>query len=372
LERTENKDVKKWMARAIRLADKGRGWVNPNPLVGAILIKNGNSIGEGYHAFFGGPHAEVNAISNSSEAVKGSTLVVTFEPCIHQGKTPPCAPLIVEKGITEVIVGMKDPNPLVNGKGIDYLLSHGVKVLSGVMENEVKQQNEIFLKFITTHVPFCILKTAMTLDGKIATSTGESKWISGERSRKSVHDLRHQVSALMVGINTILKDDPALNVRREGKKNRDPLKVILDSTGKIPITANVLTHEPQLTLVATSLEMPKEKRKELERLGAQVVVCPAVNKKVDLRFLLQMLGEMDIDSILIEGGSTVAFSALKQGIVDKFIGFIAPKIVGGVDAPAAVGGEGFPALSDALMLHRLKMKRMGDDIYVEGYLDSKQ
>jgi diaminohydroxyphosphoribosylaminopyrimidine deaminase / 5-amino-6-(5-phosphoribosylamino)uracil reductase len=212
----------------------------------------------------------------------------------------------------------------------------------------------------------------MTLDGRIATSTGESKWISGERSRKSVHELRHQVSALMVGVNTVMKDDPSLNVRREGRKNRDPLKVILDSTGKIPLTANVLTHEPQLTIVATTAAMSQEKLKELERLGTQVVICPSLDKKVDLIFLVKMLGEMDVDSILIEGGSTVAFSALKQGIVDKFIGFIAPKIIGGVDAPAAVGGEGFKALSDALMVQRLKMKKMGEDIYVEGYLDSKK
>ena len=360
------------MTHAIRLAEKGKGWVNPNPLVGAMLIKNRKVIGEGFHAFFGGPHAEVNAINNATESVQGSTLVVTLEPCIHQGKTSPCAPLIVEKGIAEVIIGMTDPNPLVNGKGIDYLVSHGVKVQSGVLDQEIKQQNEIFLKFITSHLPFCILKTAMTLDGKIATNTGESKWITGERSRKYVHDLRHQISAVMAGVNTILKDDPSLNVRREGKKNKDPLKIIVDSTGKIPLTANVLTHEPQLTIVATTSAMPAEKLKELQRLGAQVVVCPANDKKVDLTFLMKILGEMEVDSILIEGGSTVAFSALRQGIVDKFIGFIAPKIIGGVDAPMVVGGEGFGALSDALKVHRLKIKKLGEDIYFEGYMNSNQ
>lgn len=359
------------MAHAIRLAEKGKGWVNPNPLVGAMLIKNSAVIGEGFHAFFGGPHAEVNAVHNSTETVKDSTLIVTFEPCIHQGKTPPCAPFIVENGIAEVIVGVKDPNPVVNGKGIDYLTSHGVKVHTGVLEDEIRHQNEIFLKFITSHLPFCILKTAMTMDGKTATITGESKWISGERSRQLVHELRHQVSAVMVGINTVRKDDPLLNVRREGKKNKDPLKIVVDTYGKIPLNANILTHEPQLTIVATTSAAPKDKLKELERLGAQVIVCPGKNKVVDLVFLMETLGKMEVDSILIEGGSTLAFSALKEGIVDKFIGFISPKIVGGTNAPTAVGGEGIGTLSEAMIVDRMKIKKLGDDFYFEGYVNSK-
>jgi len=371
LESTENKEIRKWMAHVIRLAEKGKGWVHPNPLVGAMLVKNGNIIGEGFHAFFGGPHAEVNAVNNSTETAQGSTLVVTFEPCIHQGKTSPCAPFIVENGIAEVIVGLKDPNPVVNGKGIDYLKSHGVKVKTGVLEDEIRHQNEVFLKFITSHLPFCILKTAMTLDGKTATITGESKWISGERSRKLVHELRHQVSAVMVGINTILKDDPMLNVRRDEKKNKDPLKIIVDTYGKIPLNANVLIHEPQLTIVATTSAAAKDKLKELERSGAQVIVCPDKNKVVDLAFLMETLGKMEVDSIMIEGGSTLSFSALKEGIVDKFIGFIAPKIIGGANAPTAVGGEGIGTLSEAMIVDRMKIKKLDDDFYFEGYLNSK-
>ena len=303
------------MARAVRLAEKGRGWVNPNPFVGALLLKNGKIIGKGYHATFGGPHAEVNAIADATESVKDSTLIVTFEPCIHQGKTPPCAPFIVEHGITEVIIGLKDPNPLVNGKGIEYLQSHGVKVQTGILEDEIKIQNEIFLKFITANLPFCILKTAMTLDGKIATVTGESKWISGERSRETGHELRHGMSAIMVGINTVLKDDPWLNVRRRGKKSKDPLKIIVDSSGKIPLDANVLTHEPQLTMVATTSAMPKDKTREIERLGAHVILCPVKNDRVDLVFLMESLGSIDIDSVLIEGGGTLAFSEIGRAHV---------------------------------------------------------
>ena len=192
LTNVKDKDLKRWMTRAVRLAEKGSGWVNPNPLVGAVLVKNNRIIGEGFHAFFGGPHAEVNAIKNATEPVKDSTLFVTLEPCIHQGKTPPCAPFIVENGIREVVVGMKDPNPLVNGNGINFLRSHNVNVMTGLLEEEIMKQNEIFIRFITTRKPFCILKTAMTLDGKIATVTGESKWISGERSRKKVHEFRQQ------------------------------------------------------------------------------------------------------------------------------------------------------------------------------------
>lgn len=359
------------MARAIRLAEKGSGWVNPNPLVGAVIVKNNRVIGEGYHAFFGGPHAEVNAIHGSTESVRDSILIVSFEPCIHQGKTPPCAPFILENGIAEVIIGMQDPNPVVFGKGIDYLRSHGVKVQTGILEEEIKHQNEVFLKFITSHLPFCILKTAMTLDGKTATNTGESKWISGERSRERVHDLRHQVSAVMVGINTVLKDDPWLNVRRDGKKNKDPLKIIVDTCGKIPLDAKVLTHKPQLTIVATTEKAARDKLKQLERLGVQVIICPVKNNRVDLVFLMETLGKMEVDSVLLEGGSTLAFSALKEGIVDKFTGFISPKIFGGANAPTTVGGDGFGNLSEALIVNHMKIKKLDDDFYFEGYMDKK-
>ncbi|MCX6252113.1 MAG: bifunctional diaminohydroxyphosphoribosylaminopyrimidine deaminase/5-amino-6-(5-phosphoribosylamino)uracil reductase RibD [Bacteroidetes bacterium] len=365
--RTE-KGKQELMAKAVRLAENGRGWVNPNPMVGAILVRDGSIIGKGYHHYFGAPHAEVEAICSATDPVEGATLVVTLEPCAHHGKTPPCAQIIVEKGIRHVIIGMGDPNPLVNGKGIEWLESHEVKVESGILEEKIRQQNEIFLKFITKHIPFCILKTAMTLDGKIATVSGESKYISGDKSRKIVHGLRHQVSAVMVGIDTILADDPLLNVRNTGKQSKNPLKVIVDTSGRLPAGANVLKNEPQLTILATTHHADYKKLKEIERVGVQIIICAEKNNKVDLANLMNILGTMEIDSVMIEGGSTLAFSALQEKVVDKIISFISPKILGGRNAPTPIGGEGIPNLKDALQLHDMKVKRTGEDLMIEGYL----
>ena len=360
--------LNKYIQRAITLAKRGKGWVNPNPLVGAVLLKDNKIIGEGYHEFFGSPHAEVNAIRNAKEDVAGSTLFVTLEPCSHQGKTPPCTDLILEKKIKKVVIGILDPNPLVNGKGKKFLLDHGLEVTSGYLEEEILRMNEQFIKFIKSGKPFCILKTAMTLDGKIATVAKESKWISGEESRKFIHELRQQVSAIMVGINTVLIDDPLLNTRRERKRNKNSLKVIVDTTARLPIESKVLTNDPQLTLIATSCRADKAKLKQFERLGAQVLVCPLKNEQVDLPYLVNSLGTMGIDSILLEGGSTLAFSALQEGIVDKVVSFIAPKIVGGKEALSPVGGKGINRLQDAIFLNNLTVKRVGSDVMIQGYI----
>jgi diaminohydroxyphosphoribosylaminopyrimidine deaminase/5-amino-6-(5-phosphoribosylamino)uracil reductase len=334
--------------------------VNPNPLVGAVIVKNGRIIGEGFHAYFGGPHAEVNALENAKESVKGATMYVTMEPCSHQGKTPPCTNPIIGKGIRKVVIGMKDPNPLVNGKGMKILAGAGIEVKAGIEEPAVLKMNEQFVKYITTGRPFCTLKTAMTLDGKIATVENASKWISGEDSRKYVHELRQQYSAVMVGINTVLYDDPLLNTRRIRKKSRDPLKIIVDSSGKIPLDAKVLKMNPQLVIVATTDKMGMTKKRGLERLGAQVLV--------DLNFLMFSLGKMGIDSVLLEGGSTIAFSALMNGIVDKVVSFIAPKIIGGSAAPSPVGGKGLSLMEDAIGVNDWNYRKIGSDILIEGYI----
>ena len=357
----------KYMRIAVALARKGAGWVNPNPMVGAVLVKDGRIIGRGYHQFFGGSHAEINAIKNTTESVAGATLYVTLEPCNHQGKTPPCAPLIVEKGIHTVIIGMNDPNPLVNGSGIEYFLSKGIAVRTGVLEIEISQMNEAFRKFIQTGIPFCNLKTAMTLDGKIATITNASRWISGEKSRRYVHELRQQSSGLMVGVDTIIYDDPLLNTRRGRRKSKDPLRIIADTRCRIPLTSKVLTHDPQLTIVATTAMAEKSRIREIERLGAQTLICPVKNNMVDLVFLVKSLGMMGIDSVLIEGGSTLAFTAITEGIVDKVTSFISPKILGGKLAPTPIGGEGIPGMNDAVAVSDWKFRRMGEDILVEGY-----
>jgi diaminohydroxyphosphoribosylaminopyrimidine deaminase/5-amino-6-(5-phosphoribosylamino)uracil reductase len=360
-----------YMRRAISLAKRGAGWVNPNPMVGAVLVKDGRIIGKGFHEFFGGPHAEVNAIGSVPEhlrdAIAGSTLFVTLEPCVHEGKTPPCGNLIAEKKIRKVVIGMTDPNPLVNGNGINYLRSEGIVVEVGMMEPRISELNEIFSKFIHTGLPFVVLKSAMTLDGKIATVTNASRWITGEPSRNRVHLLRQQLSAVMVGIDTVLFDDPLMNIRLKGIW-KNPLKVIVDTHGRIPAEAKVLAHDPQLTIVATTRLADRKKLKDIERAGAQVLICPVKDNKVDLEFVMKSLGAMGIDSVMIEGGGTLAFSALQEGLVDKIISFIAPKILGGACAPTSVGGKGFEKMEDAINLRNLRTRKVGNDLMVEGWI----
>jgi diaminohydroxyphosphoribosylaminopyrimidine deaminase / 5-amino-6-(5-phosphoribosylamino)uracil reductase len=366
------KEDNKYMRLALRLAKKGAGWVNPNPMVGAVVVKHGEIIGKGYHEYFGGPHAEVNAINSCSRSPRGATLYVTLEPCIHHGKTPPCADLIIQKRIKRVVVAMVDPNPAMNGKGITYLKARNIDVSVGVLEEEALKLNEIFVKFIHQHRPFCLFKGAMTLDGKIATATGESRWISGEPSRKLVHQLRHEYAAIMVGIGTILIDNPRLDARRNRKISKDPIKVVVDSMARISTDAEVIKHNPQLVVMAVTQNADKNKIVALRRLGAQVVVCPEKDNQVDLEYLMLALGAMDIDGVLLEGGGTLAFSALKDRIIDKVMLFIAPKFVGGKKAPTIFEGEGFKRMSQAVPVEHLEIRRFKEDFIAEGYLSCSQ
>lgn len=359
----------KYMKRALELAEKGEGYTSPNPLVGAVIVKDGRIIGEGYHERYGGHHAEVNAFLNAKEDVKGATMYVTLEPCSHYGKTPPCANKIVEKGIKKVVIAHNDPNDQVSGRGINILKENGIEVVTGVLEEESRKLNEIFLKYITTKLPFCILKTAMTLDGKIATRTGDSKWITNEESRKYVHKLRHKLSGIMVGIGTILEDDPYLTTRLDGTLGSDPIRIIVDTKGRIPLEANVLNLKSNArTIIATTELASAEKVKELKDKGAEVIISPLKNNKVDLNYLMKVLGEQGIDSILIEGGSELNFSAIEEGIVDKFNIFIAPKLIGGSTAKTPVGGLGIELMNDAVMFDNINIKKFGDDIMIEGYV----
>jgi diaminohydroxyphosphoribosylaminopyrimidine deaminase/5-amino-6-(5-phosphoribosylamino)uracil reductase len=326
------------------------------------------SSGEGFHEYYGGNHAEVNAMKGlSRDDTAGATLYVTLEPCSHEGKTPPCANLIAEMGISRVVVGMVDPNPLVSGRGISFLRSKGIMVDVGCLEPEVRQLNEIFIKYITTGEPFVVLKTAMTLDGKIATVTNASRWITGEASRKKVHFLRQALGAVMVGVDTVKSDDPLLNIRLKGQW-KNPLKVVADTRCRISTDAKLLTNDPQLTIIAATELADIGKVKQIERMGAQVVICPLKNNKVDLAFLLHSLGAMCIDSVMIEGGSTLAFSALKHGLVDKVVSFIAPKILGGAKAPTAVGGKGISTMEEAINIKNMRIKKVGNDLMVEGWI----
>lgn len=364
----DSKDIF-YMKRALDLSLKGTGKTSPNPLVGAVIVKNGKIIGEGYHEYFGGPHAEVNAINNSHDDVEGATIYVTLEPCSHYGKTPPCANLLVEKKIARAVVAMIDPNPKVAGKGISILMQNGIEVVTGVLEEEARKTNEIFLKYIQEKIPFCIVKTAMTIDGKIATRTGESMWITNEKSRTYVHEIRNRVSGIMVGVNTIIKDNPSLTTRLKNG-GTDATRIIVDSSLRIPLDSNVLTiASDKKTIIATTDRADKEKIEKLKNFkNVQVIITPELDSRVDLCFLFEWLGSKGIDSVLVEGGSTLNFSIIERKLADKLIAFIAPKIIGGNEAKTPVGGKGFEHLKDAVLLKNLKISRFDDDIMVEAYV----
>jgi diaminohydroxyphosphoribosylaminopyrimidine deaminase/5-amino-6-(5-phosphoribosylamino)uracil reductase len=357
------------MTRALELSKKAVGFVNPNPLVGAVIVKDNRIIGEGYHEYFGGPHAEVNAFANAKEDVEGATMYVTLEPCSHYGKTPPCADAIVRNKIAKVVVGMIDPNPKVSGMGIEILRSNGIEVTTGIMENEIRKTNEIFIKYITDKKPFCIMKTAMTMDGKISTSIGDSKWISNEKSRSYVHELRQMVTGIMVGIGTVVADDPELTTRRQGKISKNPIRIIIDSTAKISLDAKVLKCDDNTkTIIVTTKFADESKIKAIKQNGAEVIVMENKNRWVNLKELMSVLGDRGIDSILLEGGSTLNFSALKEGIVDKVITFICPKIFGGSCGKTPVGGQGIEHARDSIVLRDTEVTRFDEDFMIEGYV----
>lgn len=355
------------MRRALELAKLGIGAVNPNPLVGAVIVKDGRIIGEGYHKAYGGPHAEVNAFNSTSEDVTGAHMYVTLEPCSHYGKTPPCAKAIVEKGIKKVTISMMDPNPIVSGKGIEILKNNGIEVQVGLLEQESKKLNEVFIKYITTQEPFCVMKTASTLDGKIAAVTGDSKWITNEKSREYVHYIRHRLSAIMVGVDTVIKDNPSLTTRLKDVNGRNPIRIIVDSSARIPLDSKVFKEEGR-TIIATTEKASKDKLNSIEKLGGEIIINPLKEGRVDLNSLMKKLGEKKIDSVLLEGGGTLNYSALKSGIVDKVMTFIAPKIIGGALAKTSVAGEGIELMKDAINLKDINISRFDDDILIEGYL----
>lgn len=359
---------KKYMERALELAEKGVGRVNPNPLVGAVIVKEDRILSEGWHEQFGGPHAEVNAFNRASEDVSGATLYVTLEPCSHYGKTPPCAEAIIQKKISKVVIGMIDPNPLVAGKGVELLRKSGIEVISGVLESECRKQNEIFIKYIQSQLPFVILKSAMTLDGKIATSTGDSKWITGESSRKHVHELRNRVSGIMVGIGTVLQDNPHLTTRLESTSVSHPIRIVVDSMGRTPLDSNVLQNlDICKTIIAVTDRVSSAQISIFKDKGAEVLVIESLEGRVNLKALFEKLGALKIDSILLEGGSELNFSALKAGMVDKIMMYIAPKLIGGSTAKTPVGGAGVMFMSDAMALNHFTVTKIDEDLLIEGY-----
>ena len=359
---------KQYMRRAIALAKQGEGFVHPNPLVGAVIVKEGRIIGEGYHHQFGGLHAEREAIASLQENPEGSTIYVTLEPCCHYGKTPPCTEAIIQQGIRRVVIGSKDPNPLVAGKGVQQLRAKGIVVEEQVLKEECDALNAIFFHYITTQTPYVISKYAMTLDGKIATKTGDAKWISGEESRREVHVLRHRCMAILVGIQTVLADDPMLNVRLDSPV-RNPLRIVLDSHLRIPMESKMITTAKEIpTLVVTRVPKPAEedqhkmRRAALEQKGVQILeMHPLPNGKLPLRGLMQELGKRQVDSVLIEGGATVHAAAIEEDILQELQVYIGPKIFGG-DAPSAVGGEGISLVADAKSFQLMDLQKVGTDV----------
>jgi diaminohydroxyphosphoribosylaminopyrimidine deaminase/5-amino-6-(5-phosphoribosylamino)uracil reductase len=359
-------DDERWMNRALHMAEKGRGRTSPNPMVGAVLVRRGKVVGEGYHARAGEPHAEIVAIRNAGEKAKGATLYLNLEPCTHYGKTPPCVPAVIEAGVKKVIVGIEDPNPLVKGRGVARLKQAGLDVKVGVLEKECHRLNEAFCKYIVQHEPFIILKMAATLDGKLATRNGESQWITGETSRRFVHRLRNQVDGVVVGVGTVLKDDPMLTARIRG--GRDPYRIVFDSRLRIPESAKVVNLSPSRTIVATTEMAPQNKIERLREKGVQILISQSKSGKVDLKSSLLKLGEMGMMSLLVEGGSQINGAFLDQGLINKIFLFLSPKLMGDPLAPGIFSGAGVALLKEAISIKDLKVRKIGEDILLEGYL----
>ncbi len=358
-----------FMETALELAARGAGYTSPNPMVGAVVVKDGAIVGQGWHQKAGGPHAEVYAIDDAGERARDATLFVTLEPCNHFGRTPPCTQKILSAGIRHVVMAMADPNPDVKGGGADFLIRNGITVETGICEDQARRLNEIFIKYIRTKRPFVTLKCAATLDGRIATRTFDSKWITGPAARNYVHELRHRMDAIMVGINTVTADNPRLTARLEVKTAIDPVRIILDTNLSIPEDANVLRIPSTAdTIIVTGNSAASPKRKRIEMSGAKVIIADLKDGRIDLPSLMHRLGQMGLTSLLIEGGATVSASALQSGIVDKVCFFYAPKILGGDDGVPMCRGAGPELMAQSIPVSDITVRQFDGDVMIEGYI----
>ncbi len=351
-----------YMRRALELAERGRGRTSPNPMVGCVIVRDGAIAGEGYHQRAGGPHAEVAAIEAAGGDIAGATLYLNLEPCTHHGRTPPCVDMLMAQKPERIVVAMKDPNPQVHGQGIDRLRDAGIRVDVGLLEHEARRLNEVFAKYITTTRPFVLAKCAMTLDGKIATRNGHSRWVTGEEARALVHRLRNEVDAILVGSRTVMLDDPSLTTRLNGDDVRDPVRIILDAEEYLDRERRVFhaaSTAPTWIASTTTREYPE---------ADDVIRVPQGPGGVDMAALAQALGERGVTHLLIEGGGTTHASAFEAGIVDKVWFFIAPKIVGGREAITAVEGDGLATMDEAIQLDNLTVRTVGEDLLVEAYV----
>lgn len=355
---------KEYMKKALLLAKKGQDFVSPNPLVGAVVVKNGKIIGQGYHQKYGDLHAERKALESCIQSPQDATMYVTLEPCCHFGKTPPCCDAIINSGIKKVVVATLDPNPLTSGKGIKALKTAGIEVMVGKLERDSQAMNEVFFHYIKTKTPFVVMKYAMTADGKIATATGKSKWITGEKARENVHKDRSRYSAIMVGVQTVIADNPMLTSRIENAKN--PVRIICDTSLRTPINSQIIKTSNNIkTIIATS-STNNELKEKFKNQGCKIIEIPQKNSHIDLQVLMQKLGQMQIDSILLEGGSTLNFSALNSEIVNKVQAYVSPKIFGGECAKTPVGGVGFLSPDKCIKLVDKTVEIFDDDILIQG------
>jgi len=356
-----------FMQRALDLARQAEGRTRPNPPVGAVVVRAEAVVGEGFHPRAGDPHAEIIALQAAGPLARGADLYVTLEPCSHTGRTGPCAEAVVAAGIARVFIGSGDPNPLVSGRGIDRLRQAGILVETGILADDCRRLIAPFAKHVTTGLPLVILKSALTLDGRSATVTGDSRWISGPKSREMVHRLRDRVDAIMVGIGTVLKDDPRLTCRLPDGAGRDPLRVIVDSRLEIPEAAAVISPAlVQGTVVATTTAAPEEKLRRLQQQGVTILLCDSREGRVDLGDLLRKLGTQGLQSLLVEGGAVLNQALLDAGLVDRVMVFIAPKLLGGDDGKGMFSGPGVRALADAVTVRDVRVSSHGEDILIEG------
>lgn len=361
---------RKYMARALQLALRGAGHTRPNPMVGAVLVKDGRIIGEGWHKQYGGPHAEVNTFASATEDPEGATLYVSLEPCSHYGKTPPCADLIIRKKVARVVAALEDPNPLVSGRGFRKLRANGIRVTVGVLAEEARHINDVFLTYVTRKRPFVLYKAAMSLDGKIACHTGESQWISSEKSREEVQRLRGILSGIMVGAGTVIADNPRLTCRMEEYEN--PARIIVDGKLRVPLESRIF-HEPGRNIILTTSEASPEKKKALENLGVELIEADSEEPgKVDLKSAMLALGIKGIDGILLEGGPTLAASALEAGIIDAVRFYIAQKIIGGREAPSPFAGTGAAHMNEVVPLTDAVYGTSGDDLWIQAYIQREK
>jgi diaminohydroxyphosphoribosylaminopyrimidine deaminase/5-amino-6-(5-phosphoribosylamino)uracil reductase len=355
----------KMMRRALALARRGVGRTSPNPAVGCVIVRNGEIVGEGWHRKAGTPHAEVHALHQAGARARGADVYVTLEPCSHHGRTPPCAEALVKAGVARVFAGMTDPNPVVSGRGLALLRDAGIVVECGVLEAECHLLNEAFVKHVTSGLPFVILKSAMTLDGKTATATGDSKWITCEESRRYVHTLRSRVDAIMVGVGTVIADDPQLTCRMV--RGQDPHRIVVDSRLRTPPTASLFHLDSQAKTILATVESDPVKISMVQRLGAETLICNELEGRVDLEDLFRRLGASGIQSILLEGGRELVGTALRKDLVDKFLLFYAPKFVAGADGFGLCSGRGVERMGDALTLRNTSVRRFAEDFLVTGY-----